>query len=105
MLEAGDRTGRWNLLVTDDASEKHVYALLSGEFDITQQELGISPETLGWRSCLGLHMWYKFGGGAQSGTAVDQLRMIMTVTTWHGSLGRHPNPGYRMPALSTRSSA
>ena len=78
------------------APERHVYAILSGDFDTTQADLGISPETLGWRSCLGLHLWYKFGGGAQAGTSLEQLRMVMDSydASWQARKAPRPRPSY-----------
>ncbi len=82
------------------APEKHVYAILSGDFDTTQADLGISPETLGWRSCLGLHMWYKFGGGAQAGTSLEQLHMIVDSydASWQARKAPRPRPSYASPS-------
>ena len=82
------------------APERHVYAILSGEFDTTQEDLGISPDTLGWRSCLGLHMWYKFGGGSQSGSSLEQLRTVMDSydASWQAEKAPRPRPPYALRA-------
>ena len=84
------------------APERHVYAILSGDFDTTQQDLGISPETLGWRSCLGLHLWYKFGGGTQSATTLKQLHTVMDSydTSWQAQTAPRPRPSYALPSCA-----
>lgn len=80
--------------------ERHVYAILSGDFDTTQADLGVSPEHLGWRSCLGLHMWYKFGGGSQSQTSLEQLRIVIDSydVAWQGRKAPRPRPSYALPS-------
>ena len=82
------------------APERHVYGILSGDFDTLQADLGISPETLGWRSCLGLHMWYKFGGGVQSRTALEQLHTVMDSydAAWQIKKAPRPRPSYASPS-------
>ena len=76
--------------------EKHVYGIISGDFDTTEQYLGVSPETLGWRSCLGLHLWYKFGGGPQTASPVAQLHTVMESydAAWQTQRAPRPRPPY-----------